>query len=351
MTTTAPSYGVCEGHATHSEGNAVAAWERCRVDLPGSGPEFRARYQWMYRDNPAAPAQLYFLKHGAEREDVGFVTVAGRAFEYDGRALLTGLLIDFVVDPKHRTAFPALLLQRHVHQAGLQGKALLYGIPDTKAVPIFKRLSCSFNLPIPRFVRITRFGKYVGRKLPAPLAAPVGMLIGIADRIGVGLTVLRSGCKGSWVDSFDERFDELWKRAGKPGTVVGRRDAAFLRWRFGRPDDRMKIYAVGDSGAAGIHTYFVGRVEADAFVVKDVLSAATGATLVGALHSFVQAARALGVNSLSMSVLPDAQLRQALDATRFVERDHRVCFWTLSTTESAALQGASWYLTPADEDM
>jgi len=344
---TTPAYHVTEAAAATCEDRAVAAWETCRVDLPGSGPEFRARFRWMYLDNPAMPATLYLLDHGAEGRCVGFVTVAGRALRKDGESLLAGLLIDFVVDPAHRTAFPALMLQRQAHQAGMRGKDFIYGIPDVKAMPIFKRLNCTFNLNIPRFVRPVRFGKYVARKLPSWLAAPAGALIGVADRVGAA--VGSRGCRGEWVSAFDARFDQLWQAATKPGCVVGRRDAAFLRWRFGAPGPAMKIFAVSSGGT--LHSYFVGRAEADAFVVKDVFSSAAGSTLDAALNSFVSAARDLGVNAISMSVLPDAELKRALAATRFSERDHRVCFWTLSPERVESLKGASWYLTPADEDM
>lgn len=348
-TNSKPAYQVTEAGAADCEDRAVAAWETCRVDLPDSGPEFRARFRWMYLENPAAQAKVYLLDHGADRRCVGFVTVAGREWRKDGEKFVTGLLIDFVVDPAHRTAFPALLLQRHAHQAGMLGKDFIFGIPDVKALPIFKRLNCSLNLPIPRFVRIVRFGKYVARKLPSWLAAPAGAVLGLADRVLVALGA--GGCRGEWLTSFDDRFDRIWASAAKPGYVVGRRDAAFLRWRFGAARDAMKIFAVNSGESSKPHTYFVGRVEEDAFVVKDVFTSASGKTLVGALNTFVSAARPLGVNSISMSVLPDEELKNALAATRFVERDHRVCFWTFAEGRAETLKAAKWYLTPADEDM
>jgi hypothetical protein len=173
----------------------------------------------------------------------------------------------------------------------------------------------------------------------------------LLDRVYCATTLARNGPVTEWVDSFDSRFDELWRQVDTTRLVIGQRTSKFLTWRFPRSGKRTLVFVARQSGGAAIHTYFVGEVESSVFVVKDFLTIASGTRLDKTMHAFIRATRQLGVSAISISMLPTPTVKDAFVRARFVARDSRSCFFTLSQGSPEALATASWHLTAADEDM
>lgn len=348
-TSAAVRYGVLPGVVAQDREKALAIWRA--AEFGAQQHNYAARYDWLHRNGPRGEGQISFLIDAETQEPLGFLAVGFRDWQVDARPVSAGVLVDFVVLPKHRTALPALSLQRHARERAAQHAQILYGLPDTKAVAIFKRLGSQFQCSLPRFARVVRSGVYLNRVLPRVLALPLALFTDALDLWGMQLQRLGSRCVGTWTEQFDARFDELWRRVPTQGRCIAVRDSEFLTWRFKRqPGHDYRIFAVTPRGGNDLLMYFVCEMAGETLVVKDFLSADADAQLRHGLLALVLAARRLGAVAISMEVNGHPALQRALRRTQFIERGQRPYFAVVAA-ELRDKVGTQWYITPADEDV
>jgi hypothetical protein len=345
-----PAYSVAPGAPGQDRDVVAHLWQ-----VSGLGnltdEQQKARYDWFYLRNPQGDGEISYLHAGSEQTAVGFLGVGRRSWNMDGEAMPAGVLVDFVVRPDHRTAAPALTLQRQGRARAMQWAKLLMGLPDVKAVAIFKRLDKQVQFFLPRYVRILRYDGYLRRRLPTLAARVLGGLAGAVDGIWRSLRLLGSGLQGNWVPAFDSKFDGLWNRVDKTGRSIGARDARFLSWRFGeQPGFRYRIFAVERAGGE-LAAYFVCDLQGDTLEVKDLLGDAPTRDYVQALLLLANAARGLGAHAISVQVIGDQDLEKALRAAHFVVRDQRPFFAMLGDAVRDRGITLRWYITQADEDI
>src|SRR5688572_14661433 len=94
-----------------------------------SAADPRHKYAWFYRDNPVGAATAFFLTEETEGV-VGCCGLGMRKVWVDGTPLKAGLFADFAVAPSHRTAMPALILQRALCAGAREQFSLTYGFPN-----------------------------------------------------------------------------------------------------------------------------------------------------------------------------------------------------------------------------
>lgn len=344
-----PAYRLEQGVVTRDSAKAARLWRECSFGLDASQ---EARFDWFYGGSPRGEGQINFLVHATSEQPVGFLGVGQREWILDGAPVGAGVLVDFVVHPQHRTALPALLLQRQGRERALQTAQVLYGLPDTKAVAMFKRLGAQYECRLPRFARVLRSRGYLQRLLPAWLAQPLAVFTDTLDFLGMHLQLLLSRSRGEWLHEFDARFDALWARVNKQGRSIGVRDSAFLTWRFLRqPGREYRIFAVESPADGTLLAYFVCELRGETLAVQDCLFAGTEMQMRHALLRLSLAARRLGASVISIQVCGDALLPRALRLMQFVERDGRPFFATIAPPLQQRAAGAAWYITPADEDI
>jgi hypothetical protein len=345
-----PVYSVAPGTPGLDRDTVAHLWQ-----VSGLGnlteEQQKARYDWFYLRNPQGDGEISYLHADSEPAAVGFLGVGRRAWHLDGEAMPAGVLVDFVVRPDHRTAAPALTLQRQGRARAQHWAKLLIGLPDVKAVAIFKRLDKHVQFSLPRYVRILRYDGYLERRMPSAVARVLGKALGVIDRLWRTVRLLGSGLKGSWAPSFDARFDRLWSRTKTAGRSIGLRDAAFLSWRFGQqPGFRYRTFAV-ERAPGELAAYFVCDLKGETLEVKDVLGDCPVHEYSQALLLLANAARREGAHAVSIQVAGDDTLDKALRAAHFVMRDQRPFFAMLG--EDVRDKGVTmrWYITQADEDI
>lgn len=343
-----PAYTVAPGAPGSDRDTVAHLWQ-----VSGLGnltdEQQKARYDWFYLRNPQGDGEISYLHAASEPAAVGFLGVGRREWQLDGESTPAGVLVDFVVRPDHRTAAPALTLQRRGRERALQWARVLTGLPDVKAVAVFKRLDKHVQFFLPRYVRILRYDGYLRRRLPAFAARVLGKIIGLSDGGLRSLRLLGGDLRGSW-GSFDGRFDALWQRVDKRGRAVGLRDAKFLAWRFSdQPGFNYRTYAV--ERGTDLVLYFVCDLQGDTLAVKDVLGSGSVADYTRGLLMLANAARGLGAHAVSIQVIGDETLDRALKAANFIERDKRPFFAVLHDSVRERGVTLRWYITQADEDI
>ena len=348
----APAYQVRAGDVSADEQAILEVWQEGGMGLSAGLEADRERFRWFYLANPEGRAFLNLLSASGSEAPVGFLGIGLRRFFMGDEALLAGTLVDFVVSPRHRSAFPALTLQRKGRELALRAVQFLYGLPDTKAVAVCKRLESHVRFELPRFARVIRSRPYFERLVPAWVATPLATFTDVLDRAGTRLQLLFSGLHGQWAREFDSNFDALWQSVNKQGLCIGVRDRAFLQWRFGQqPGHNYLIFVVRKRSSSELQTYFVCEASAKTLTVKDWLSSAAEGDLKAALLLLSVAARKLGVGAVEIQISGTQSQRKALPRAQFVLRSHRPFFAVVGEPLRERAAALRWYITQADEDI
>jgi hypothetical protein len=211
-----------------------------------------AKYDWYYRQNPLGPGRLWVLEAGAGGPVVGTSGLGLRRLCVGGKLVMAGVASDFAVDVAHRVLRPAMSLQKGVI-ASMDGGGIgvIYGLPNEKSLPVFKRLGYNADVGMSRFVKVLRVERFLRAKVKVGIARRA--LAGLAD---LGLRIAsretrrptRAGVLTELGD-FDARFDELWDRTKSGFEIAGERTSAFLRWRYARcPLRRYRVLALTRDG-------------------------------------------------------------------------------------------------------
>jgi hypothetical protein len=348
--TVAPTYAVRPGSAASERDRIADLWKESGLGNL-DGEQRRARFDWFYLLNPQGEGDVSFLHLAPESPAVGFLGVGRRDWVFSEQTISAGVLVDFVVHPDHRTAAPALMLQRNGRERAQRWAGLLLGLPDVKAVAVFKRLGGDLQGFLPRYVRILRYQGYLRRRLPSPVAMLAGMFADGLDSLVRWVRLAGFPARGAWKNEFDASFDDLWQRLEKQGLSVGVRNSRFLSWRFGQqPGFRYRTFVVERPGGS-ILAYFVCNLQGDTLEVKDVLGVATPEEYAGALLMLLAAARKAGAAAVSIQVFGDDILKRALRRVQFVERDKRPVFCIVGPEFKDRVKQTRWYITQADEDI
>lgn len=334
---------------------ALAAWREGGLGGDQEPEISQQRYDWFYLRNPQGAARLSLLFNG-EASLAGSLGIGCRDFYVGGERALAGALVDFVIAPRHRSAFPALTLQRKGREYALQSMDLLYGLPDVTAVGVCKRLASHVSLEFTRFARVLRYRAYIERHLPKLLAAPTALVIDALDYCRIRARLLSSRFQGEWIDGFDASFDALWAELDKGNLCIGTRDRRFLHWRFReRPGCNYRIFAVRRKSDAALRMYFVCHTSDELLCIDDCLGVGSDSELEQGVLMLCRAARQLEAKSLDIHLTGETPLLKALLRTNFADRGSRPFFAVLG--ETLAHRGLqtrashhTWYVTRADED-
>jgi hypothetical protein len=341
-------YRVTRGDPVADRARILELWERCGF---ASGERAAARYDWFYLQNPAGPGRVYLLFSGLEL--VGAMGAGSReiACGRDRSPLKAAMLADFVVDPAHRSMFPALQLQRVAREQELRDAQLIYGVPGDKAEPVFRRLGFSARLSSGNHARVLRSAKFVYRVLPRVPTPLVRVACGIVDRLRLLLPWMLcklAGVRGQWRRELPGEIDELWRNAAAAdGVATGVRDLQFLAWRFHPSRADWRVLAV--TGRRGsLLAYFVCLGKGDYLWVYDLLLADRDAGALPLL-ALSLAGWGEGVNSVRVPFGGSPRMERALSRAGYRLRDARTCFLIQAPGADARLP-PEWWLTKADED-
>ena len=331
----------------------VALWSR-NLKMRGQP---RDKFDWYYAGNPLSEADAFLLKHqrdeAAETEIVGCCGAGVRLVRVDGREMRSGLFADFAVDKDHRTVMPALMLQRALCGHVTSTFDFGYGFPNGAAVGIFGRIGFPLLGQMGRFVKVLRYGHFLQRKLPRPLAAIAGRALDLASAGKDLVTTAATRTRFAWVPDVDERFDGLWQSVAARYPIIGERSARFLRWRFvTRPGVRSHIGALtDDSGQLRAYAAVVDKdpgvaLVADFLALTDddlraLLRRLSGALRRRGYHSAVTLF--LGAPAIA-GILKDADF-QFRNLAKFV-----VVGGGRGVDEARLRKTDDWYLTEADRD-
>jgi hypothetical protein len=196
-------------------------------------PEYdKARFDWLYRANPAGRGRLWVAIEEHRGEIVGTAAAFPRVVYVDGREMLGWVLGDFCVAGAYRALGPALMLQRSCLDA--LAAEPWYDFPAAAMMPIYRRLHREPVARISRQVKLLRVDTRLVALVPSPalrhgLAFVANRLLGIGlrrPRKAKDVTVaLHDGVLGA-------EFSRLSARVASGFGFCLARSAPYLTWRY-----------------------------------------------------------------------------------------------------------------------
>ncbi|HVK52059.1 MAG TPA: hypothetical protein VM469_10025 [Pseudoxanthomonas sp.] len=344
--TPTPQYLVRAGDPLRDRDTVLSIW----WGNLGREDRIAAKYDWFYLSGPHGAPLLQLLQETGSGQYVGTACAGRRRLCRGDQALQGGVLVDLAVLPEHRSLGPALMLQQGLIEAADREIDVLYGFPNPKAAPVFKRIGYTHLTDLVRHARVLRHANYLKSRLPGVLAALAGPLIDIAFATRDGLRRLRGPrLHSSWGDSADARMDALWQSAPRGDAVMSVRDCKQAKWRFDdSPLARSRYLWLTATGNDALVAWFAVQVEGTALHVRDFWSQDGGNGISYAcLLALLSAARAAGHTSVSVEITGSEAHLHGWQQAGFVPRSKRPIFVRWSRGQEAA---KTWFLTSADED-
>jgi hypothetical protein len=344
----APQYLVEAGLPSRDRDAVLALW---RGNL-GQDARMTAKFEWFYLRCPYGEPVLQLLHDVAGGTYVGTASAGRRRLTWRGRDLRAGVLVDLAVLPQHRSLGPALMLQQGLIATANEALDLLYGFPNPKAAPVFKRIGYAQPAHLVRYARVLRHTSYLRSRLPGWLAPVAGVAadLAVAGR-DAWLRLRGPALKSAWADRADERIDAVWADSPKGDDVTAVRDVRHLRWRFDEsPLATTRYLLVKRARDRALQAWFAVQRIDGTLHVQDFWSL-DGADGMAAVYvaELLRAARALGCASVSVEICASETQRRGWSALHFVERGRRPVFLRWSSPDDEAAS-APLFLTSADED-
>lgn len=340
----APVYGTRAGDAARDREVVLAIWH----GNLGDDARMPAKYNWFYQHPPAGEPLLRLLT--ADGQDVGTCAAGGRRMLLDGRPLRGAVLVDLAVLPEHRSLGPAMLLQQSLLAAARDQLDLLYGFPNPKAAPVFRRIGYRPLGELVRYVRVLRHGGYLRRRLPGLLAAPTGWLADAALWLRDALRhpqALR--IRATWRDRVDPRMETLWSMSAKPRGITAVRDLAQLRWRYDEaPRGGFRYLLLEPPGADSLFAWFATRSDGATLHIHDYWSHQGPLLSPWQLVALLRAASRAGYAAVSVELATTAQTLAPWRHVGFAARNMRPIFGSWHDPADAAVPPL--HLTSGDED-
>jgi hypothetical protein len=337
----APNYVVEPADLARDRDAVLGVW---RGNL-GRDERMGAKYDWFYRDSPLGPPLTLLLRHVASGSVVGVATAGPRRMQVDGRVIEAGVLVDLAVLPEHRTLGPALQLQQAMLDAAGSRFALLYGVPNRKAVPVFKRVGYVAIAELRRLARVLRHREHLARRVPGPLATAAAPLVDALLRLRDALRQLgQPRWRARWLDAPPTNL----AAGASSGLLHGVHDPAFQHWRFAAGPTPPARWLRIEDRSGRLRGWFTCQTSHD---VLQVVDGGGGEGEVAppraAVLALLRAARKAGHASVSLQLAAPDALLATWRAAGFVVRSQRTVFGRWYGAEAAP--AAAW-LTAADED-
>jgi len=318
--------------------------------------QLEERVRWLYESHPRGPTITQLCRHEESGAIVGSGSALSRRLHRRGQVFPAALLGDLAVEPKHRTAGPAVKILRSVVERGREaGHDILYGLPNDKSAPIFKRLRFKEVGRTRTWRKPLRSAPVLGQRLPSPgLARLLAPIVDTGHRAydwSTRLGDLRR-YRSVVTPRADETFDALWERLPHPN-LTGEKTARELNWRYADfvtlPHAFFRLYGGPDRRELiGFVAYFVvdGRV-----TVTD-LFCDYRRDLRLLLFSFCEQMRRQKHSSITVTYFGHRFVDEALTAQNFFLREGSLAFYVTGSVEGLATKDENtWSMFEGDLDI
>jgi len=316
--------------------------------------DFDTKYDWLYKNNPYGKGHIFHLRDDENQTAAGVQCISGREFSNGKLTLNVGLFSDYAVDEKHRSLGPGLYLMKQVNQEGLKYYDLVYGFPNKKALPIYKRAGYDitskmirYSKPLnPRYIFKTEVPVYFLGILSF-LTAP---LLKIYDAILY--FIYRKDNSFEIAENFTDEHAHLADEASINNNIVTcKRSREYLVWRYLKNNEHaFKIMNARNKHSGKLTGYIAYYISGDnTCYIIDVMTSDFDKYLLSLLTGFIRIIRKDRVLSVSFEFHGNAVAFSQLKRLLFFKRESRPIIYSSKHIDKNFCF-SDVYLVAADED-
>ncbi len=312
-----------------------------------------AKIRLGYVENPAGAGHCVLLRRHAAESPIGVLCLHPRRFHFGAQRIVGANLADFAVAAAHRSLGPALSLMKHAISFGEEKFGMVYGLPNKKALAVFKRAGMKEIGAITRYVKVLCSQHYIARYMPDPVAGVLGKIVDGAMRaLDAGKRLLlRPRMRGAGAELGDAAIDRVWQQ--RPvDLLLSERSADILQWRFGAPGrGNWQLYVVRSADGADCGE-IVWRLNGGKAEVGDFFSCDPRRMTASMMLAFSAHARGRGARSVSVEFFGDESVVAGLRNAGFRAREAGHSLFLADDPAFAPGAGARqhWYMTRFDDD-
>ena len=324
-----------------------------KKNFPDIPPE---RYDSIYQKNPDGKALSWTALETNTGSLVGTTSLFPRKMIIAGKTVKVGIAGDFAVNQEHRGSNVAIKLQRAVIASLNQNDfEFIYGISNRKAEPVQLRVGYVLLGKTDRWAKLLKTRRYFkASALHWLVSRPLDFIMKILSkearyRRGEGYTIQR-------LNSFDQRFDLLWKKASKQFNIISERSKEYLNWRYGKsPHRNYHIFSLIHKDTQEIWGYIVYYFQDQVCFIADMLFLDFGSTFETLLSEFILYLRGQDVESISILLFGCPPLAKKLKSFGFScrEKESSILVYLDKNFPYAdlVLNNNNWLLLEGDRDI
>lgn len=203
-------------------------------------------WQWKFETGPVRPAQIFVVD--GQNGIAGLRIFIIERLKVMDKTMTAGLGVEVMVHPDYRRFRIASLMAAEGFESMLKkGVPILLGFPNEAAYKVYSKTRPNWGpvCVIPLSVKPLNFDKIIGQYTGSRFARRIA---GTVAKLGWSIVARerRSGPATldiQQIESFDARFDVLWRETCYTYEIGLVRDSAFLNWRFANHPRNYTIFA------------------------------------------------------------------------------------------------------------
>ena len=289
-------------------------WERNGLLNPS---EAHSYFTWAFKNSPFGLGRCWLLTHTPSRTVVGTVGLLLRRMKIGESEQLVGRVAGLAIDRAHRSLGPALFLGKAITDELKESNLLAYTMAPPKASAVFMRLNYDCLGIAESHKKLLSVSDFFETRFPIFPKSANRLLKYIFD------FSIWAMARETWnslgteklvrIDQFDDRFDDLWRRAAPYYSFTTPRSSAFLRWRFTSNPRHSGYICDGlfskDGILRGYSIYYTNMYTAN---LVDLITEGHGATMKELLFGLARRWRAEGLRTASIVTVGNERFNRRL---------------------------------------
>jgi hypothetical protein len=348
------SYSIIQADLKEHRNEIISLWKRNFQGVP------EERYSWIYENNPSGETLCFLLRHDENDSIVGAASLFPRRILINGVYVNAAIGGDFAIDKKHRSLGQGLsLIKSFISTCEGEQFDLLYGFSNENSEPVTMKAGYVVLGEVIQMTTLLKSYHHIKKYINLPLIASATSSI-IDSFILFRLIINYKKIKGLYsfeiLSSFDDRFDDLWKKISNQFSFIGERTGSFLSWRFKEsPYNKYDIFTLTSKDHHNIYGYIIFTVHEKRAQISDIGFLNDNKILDVLLNIFFRYQRQQGIESIAMSIGADPVLINQINKNGFSIRNRRgkIVIY-ISSKSSLSLQDVkkgNWYITSGDNDV
>lgn len=319
--------------------------------------EYTNHYNWFYLNSPYPSKRIFTLR--LEQQNSPLIGTQGlftRNWKTDFGITKVSVIGDMFVAKAHRTLGPALKLLRHVTEKACENADIIYSFPNKNAEPVFKRIGYKKVNDLTRYSRPLRSKDILQSHANLKMLTPFSRIIDFCLFIELHL-------RGFFTPNYnveirkpsDNELDALWEDANKHYSIIGERNAAFIKWRLvNHTKNNTQLAIIRKQNDNSIQSYIVFETDSQGHIdIDDILCRHGASQIKSMLVAFLLYAYREKIKTVSFVFSGNSDIKESLSALRMHPRESKpvYCYTSQSSPENTLINFTqSVFIATADQD-